>query len=327
MQRCLKEPGWRGAGWRLLASITFTAGATSAAMASSGLPTYGKSAPVSARANPFAISVTGGGLAPPGEGGGTSGPTTECPHVCLLVGEGETAEQAIQAFEAANQCVVSQGGTAPPDDQGKSCASEDRIQYTVLHKNESDDSPPALDGYVPMSNDGKVIDSSGVTVGYGVDLGHQSMSELKAWGVDDALAKKLKPYLGLKGDKAVQYLKSHPLTITSDQADELDTGAIKSIVGTLAAAFDRDNTLGITFYQLPSGTQTALADFFYQHGAYSNEKYPSLWKAVVAGHWDKASTLMTQEPGAPRSRLAADAKRISDDVKANDFTEKGVPQC
>ena len=61
------------------------------------LPRYGSPAatPVS---NPFLFPGTQGDLPP-------------CPHVCLLVSEGESAEDTIAQFERANHCRVTTGDT------------------------------------------------------------------------------------------------------------------------------------------------------------------------------------------------------------------------
>ncbi|ACX97103.1 hypothetical protein Hneap_2293 [Halothiobacillus neapolitanus c2] len=191
----------------------------------------------------------------------SSSNTKACPHVCMTVKKGESKADAIKKFEKSNNCVVS---------GGKSCAKQDRILYVVLKTNENDSRPVALNGYVPKYKNGKAIGKSGVTIGYGVDLGQQDMATLKAWGVSKSLRDKLKPYLGKTKAAAILYLygdgtkkhPAHPLTITTAEAKELNDGARNYIIGKLATAFDNDNTQHVDFYQLPSNTQTALADFF-----------------------------------------------------------------
>lgn len=67
----------------------------------------------------------------------------------------------------------------------------------------------------------EAMGASGVTIGVGVDLGWQSESQLRYWGVSAALLEKLKPYLGRKKNAAVVALNLKPLTLTEAEAREL----------------------------------------------------------------------------------------------------------
>lgn len=274
----------------------------------------------------------------PSLGGGGTSPPKVC--VCVPYGPGTafpTPGQAAAWGEA--QCGAGSGpmppvspppSSAPP--ANNECKKEDRIQYALLEQNESGGNPPTVDGYVPGHGKG-VGAKSGVTVGYGVDLGQQSMKDLKEWGIDKKLRDKLKGYLGKTGTQAELYLngdkhnKAHNLTLTQAEVDELDNGARNFIIGKLRVAFNKDNTGHVDFDQLPSNTQTALSDFFYQHGAYSNKKYQKLWAAVKVLDWVKVAKLLPLEPGAPRSRLQHDGDLVSVDVKAGRFSKKGTPVC
>lgn len=66
-----------------------------------GLPSYSGRQP--AVPNPFIAGITEG--LPP------------CPHICLLVSDGESAEDAIAQFEAQNHCAVEIGNADTPSDQ------------------------------------------------------------------------------------------------------------------------------------------------------------------------------------------------------------------
>ncbi len=73
-------------------------------------------------------------------------------------------------------------------------------------------------GYVPDASGSK----SGVTIATGFDLGQRNESDLKSLGISAALITKFKPYLGMKGVAAADFLKKNPLTITDDEAKEID---------------------------------------------------------------------------------------------------------
>ena len=211
----------------------------------------------------------------------------------------------------------------------KKCEPSNQIDFGYLNVNENDSVPPALTGYVPHYSNGQVIGASGVTIGIGVDLGQQSVSGLEQWGIGNKLISILKSYMSplLRGQAALTYLNKHPLSLTITEVSELDKGARNFIIGQLISDFNRGNKIGTTFFYLPAGTQTALADFFYQHGAYSDIAYPELWNAVINGNWSQVATLLPLEPGQPRTRLMKDGILVKRDVTHGDFLPNGQPKC
>lgn len=97
----------------LLASVAMSAGIRAMPQTSVSLPTY-QSAPSTPlpTTNPFdpARPLATGGL-----------PT--CPHVCLIVSDGESAQDAIAQFERSNHCSIDTTGEPPPTPTG-SCPAE-----------------------------------------------------------------------------------------------------------------------------------------------------------------------------------------------------------
>lgn len=265
---------------------------------------------------PFPVSFPVSG---PSSEGNKNAPTV-CGGACLSVTfKGETEQQAVNNYEQANNCVF-------PGPISK-CVAKDKINYHYLYMNENDSVPPRLTVYVP-NNNGVVIDQSGVTIGVGVDLGHWSLGQISKWNIGHSLINKIRPYLSpLRGQKALSYVATHPLALTAQEVAELDSGAMKFNVGHLISDFNSQNKLGINFYNLPAGTQTALADFFYQHGAYSNRGYPTLWKAIINGEWADAAKLLSLEPGRPHSRLIHDGRLVMNDVTNDDYLINGEPAC
>ena len=101
------------------------------------------------------------------------------------------------------------------------------VDISLITQNEGGN---ILTGYVPIDKDGNAIGQSGVTIGIGVDLGQQSASGLAAMGVSPDLIDTLSPYLGLKGDAAIDALDSNPLRIKTAQANQLNSAVMSSYV-------------------------------------------------------------------------------------------------
>ena len=71
------------------------------------------------------------------------------------------------------------------------------------------------------------VSRSGVTIATGFDLGQRDEADLRTLRLGSILVEKLKPYVGLKGKDAENFLKRKPLLITSTQARYIDK-AVKS---------------------------------------------------------------------------------------------------
>lgn len=66
--------------------------------------------------------------------------------------------------------------------------------------------------------DYEAMGASGVTVGVGVDLGQQTASQLRSWGVSDGTLDAILIYIGLQRGAALRALRNRPLTLTVEQA-------------------------------------------------------------------------------------------------------------
>lgn len=140
-------------------------------------------------------------------------------------------------------------------------------------------------GYVPLPD----TSQSGVTIASGFDLGQHSAGELNNLNLSAALTKKLKPYLGLTKHKAVEFLKKHPLTITKQQAQEIDKAVknqevIKLKSRYLSSTFNKNK---IQFDDLPSQAQTVIASISFQYGDLASRRV-FFWKAVSIQDWKEA---------------------------------------
>lgn len=186
---------------------------------------------------------------------------------------------------------------------GKSGGASDSIDWDfVLGKSEGESSNT---GYIP-----RVDDTSGLTVGHGVDLGSVSQKDLEKWGASPQLVGTLTPYLGKKGAEARGFLvnpndrMSGPLKLSEDDTKLLTQGARNRSVGELAKAYQ--SATGKSFYDLPPAQQTVLADIDYQTGPTGIRRsfaHGQFWNSVVNDDWHGArNVLQTMKTEFPSRR-------------------------
>ena len=129
------------------------------------------------------------------------------------------------------------------------------------------DSSPKTKGYVPSGKGGAPIESSGVTIASGLDLGSKDVKYLRNLGLPENLVDTLKPYLGKKRFDAQRALKKKPLNISSSDAELIDSKVIPLFAKQTANEFNSlADVPGIEFEKLPKEVRTA----------FTSAKYPSL---------------------------------------------------
>lgn len=146
-----------------------------------------------------------------------------------------------------------------------------------------------LIGYVPLPGKSK----SGVTIASGFDLGQHNEYDLKGLKLSADLTKKLKPYLLLKKQDAVDFLKKNPLTITKEEADEIDLALKKKLVPQLKtrylnSSYNKTNTI---FDDLPGQAQTVIASLSFQYGDLNSTRN-TFWQAVSTQDWKEAVKIL-----------------------------------
>lgn len=159
-----------------------------------------------------------------------------------------------------------------------------KIMDSFIHFEEG----KSLKGYVPRVKGS----SSGVTIGYGVDLGQMHLKELYQLPISEPLKHKLKPYIGLKQETAIGYLQERPLVITHAEMLELSWAAKNKILLPLVKNYDRHSNT--SFINLPPEAQTVIFSFAYQFGPNfkkKNENY-LLWYYFTSQNWAEASLLL-----------------------------------
>lgn len=173
-------------------------------------------------------------------------------------------------------------------------------------------------GYVPVDKSGNVFGQSGVTIATGFDIGQHGKSDLRRLKLSEALYKKLEPYVSpLIKEKAVEFLKKHPLTITLAQAKEIDTAAKNLRVEDMKKAYDNSpynkgkvgedkKIIKVTFEDLPGQAQTVIASMWFQWNNLSRKATLAFWKFVCQQDWAAAvKWLNEQKQYAPRRKLEA----------------------
>jgi LysM repeat protein len=141
---------------------------------------------------------------------------------------------------------------------------------------EQEDALRTLEAVVPMPKKSE----SGVTVSTGYDLGARKVEDLKR--LPKSLQEKLIPYLGLKKEKAVEFLKLNPLKLTDEEYDIIKETIHKEVESKLRKMWEEDT--GTLFSSLPKGKATILASITTQYGNMKT-KTPNAWKQATSGDW------------------------------------------
>jgi GH24 family phage-related lysozyme (muramidase) len=124
---------------------------------------------------------------------------------------------------------------------------------------------------------------SGVTVATGIDLGQRSAGELRNLGISESLLDKVKPYLGKRDDEARRALKTKPLELSEQEANELDT-VISSQISRDISNLYAEST-GQDLASLPEEARTVVESLAYNFGPALDKKIPTIWKAITKGDW------------------------------------------
>ena len=140
--------------------------------------------------------------------------------------------------------------------------------------------------YIPKKK-GKVLGTSGVTVGMGIDLGTWG-NKLEGLGVSPEIADKLKPYAGKKGEEADKFLKANPLELSEEEAREVSQKVKSKLLDEIKTQFNKD--ANNDFEDLTRAQQTVVASVFFQYGMdKTREKWAkNFWKQVTEGRWGEA---------------------------------------
>jgi hypothetical protein len=140
-----------------------------------------------------------------------------------------------------------------------------------------------LRGYVPRARDGSPLGRSGVTIATGADIGQWSVEEIERLILPRELKIKLRPYTGVRGDRAVKLLQERPLLISDREASLIDSAIHTKIVNDLARRFRLAS--GAEFDDLPRPVQTVLASLAINFGPGQLATMARTWSLISSQDW------------------------------------------
>jgi hypothetical protein len=155
-----------------------------------------------------------------------------------------------------------------------------RVDYSLTIRNEGG---ILTNPYVPLN-------TSGLTLGAGVDLSRWSAGQLAGWGMSQQFIAGVSPYLGIgsgvygpTGSRARAIFASSPFVVSQADAEFITRAAENTITSWLVSHFNSRASYGIKFYELPSAAQTILFDAAYQYG-------PALDKTAAAAFFNQMAS-------------------------------------
>jgi len=162
------------------------------------------------------------------------------------------------------------------DDKQYKKIKELEVDFDFIGKSEG---KGIMEGYVPTNN-GEVLDSSGVTIGTGVDLGQKNIEYFEGFEHEDIL-NKIKPYFGMKGQEALTYEEETPLNLLSQEVGYLDEFTKNKEMSLIEKSF-KDLT-GKEFANMPPELQTIISDLQFQYGTDYNKtpKFRDIIKSIA----------------------------------------------
>ncbi|HGG6556700.1 TPA: pesticin C-terminus-like muramidase [Salmonella enterica subsp. diarizonae serovar 61:i:z] len=164
--------------------------------------------------------------------------------------------------------------------------------------------------------------SSGITIGYGVDIGQQNEDGLIKWGVPQSIIDKIKDYLGVTGEAAdtlLKGLKDKTLGLSDSEIKQLSDIVQKQTTENIINKYNAA-TKGVSFDRIPYNTRTAIIDLFYQYNINTaSVKEPRTWGFIINNDWNGFyNELMNFGDGfAPRRKREADL--VLSDINRNQY--------
>lgn len=152
-------------------------------------------------------------------------------------------------------------------------------------------------GHAPVT-DYEAMGVSGVTVGVGVDLGQQTVSQLRRWGVSDGTIDAILIYIGLQRGAALRALRNRPLDLTPEQARELTDAEHRGYMDDVVVPWWDRARHTMPYASLPWQAQAVVFSLAYQCGVRGAERRaPVTLAALRRGDWAKASAALLDRDG------------------------------
>ena len=141
-------------------------------------------------------------------------------------------------------------------------------------------------GYIPKNTEG-VVDSSGVTIATGWDVGQMSREELSRSGLSKSIINKMIDFAGKKGQDSLAALDKFGIPIIEDEeAVEIDKYTHTRTLSSISKKYEEDS--GKSFDSLSKAQQTVLASVAFQYGSNLKSATKNFWRQVTSGDWDAA---------------------------------------
>ena len=160
---------------------------------------------------------------------------------------------------------------------------EVQVNFDFIRKSEGFET----EGYVPRSGE-QVLDSSGVTIGTGLDLGTKNMDYFKDFENKETL-KKMEAYFGMQGQEAYDFEQANPLSLSEEETKALDNFVkgreLESIENSFLALTGKELS------SMPPRLQTVIADLQFQYGSNYNRtpKFREIIKDIAEDPQDADS--------------------------------------
>ena len=139
---------------------------------------------------------------------------------------------------------------------------------------------------------------SGVTIGVGVDLGQQTVSQLRRWGVSAPTLDKVRPYIGKRQGEALRALRNASLMLTQEEAEELTQAEHRGYMGDVVVPWWNHKEHVMQYEDLPWQAQCVLFSIVYQCGVKGAERRgPVTISAMRKGDWATASAALMDRDG------------------------------
>ncbi|MBU2795174.1 hypothetical protein HFV00_13995, partial [Acidithiobacillus sp. VAN18-4] len=245
--------------------------------------------------------------------------------------------------------------TEPPKLAAPKCSPADRVDYGFIKKSEG----AMLDFYVPgafkaniktgrnlgpryVNGKQTAMAASGVTVGEGVDLGQQTIANLRRYmeieekkygkpgsvSIENILSL-VWPYIGLKKSDAVNALngyydknKSYP-TLNSEEAGFISSAVKHGYAEDAAALFNKNAHPKMNFWSLPGAVQTTLTDMKYHSyiSSVAQHYYRADWEGAAA----EFETLAIGKYAQYKARFQARAQMLRNAIQDQSLPKQGDP--
>lgn len=205
-------------------------------------------------------------------------------------------ERVPAAFGDAGAAVAADSGAA------RDPAVVNLADYGIQSIRDHEATPAeALGATVPADKKGKPLGSSGVTIGYGFDLGSETPESIQAYAdngtITQEFADRIRPYARWTGTDAQDYLARHPLEFTDDDRSQInalsDTVYTEHIEGIDLNYYDATEAAtgqGRHLADLPRDARTVIVDVGVQYGPTGiMTRTPDFWGQITAGRWSDAA--------------------------------------